>query len=368
MDGLLRKTIGLLLLVLGLPLSAGETAGHWNASGQWVLGNADRQICTLKVYCVPGQNDKGSECYQVARLTGGDDQGVLFGHVDTPSFPKIDFGQGYCLTHLRSGLQKRVREKEIIHATSQGTATALNYLAEDKAGRIKGAVLEAVLASGNSAILHTVGGPLMPPLNRFARWPLAYYWMPYIAKALYPFYSPTGMQPIKSIQQISRDIPIVLAHSKGDPQLPFSGACAVYYALRNRGFKNTYFVQKKGFKHLQILENSVHGSSIIKAIFQRHGLQENPAGAVAAAAPAIDLSKYQPDPAQFKADYDELMRKERNHTYIKWGTLTSVAAGAFYLLRNNIAPVVHKVAPLASSLFNSFARVVRAVSSSNNKG
>jgi hypothetical protein len=100
--------------------------------------------------------------------------------------------------------------------------------------KIKAVILEAALASGNSAIFHTATGRLMN-----MRWlnniPGSYYVAPYFGAIACPGYRPSGQQPIWSVDNIQSNIPIIIIHSENDLQLPFYGACALYYRLRING-------------------------------------------------------------------------------------------------------------------------------------
>lgn len=286
-----------------------------------------------QLYVIPGQNGSGCEDWHVGRIFGATDIAVPI----PSSIP--DLGQERCLSYLRNVLNAHPEHRNlIVYAVSQGTATVLNYLAETSDQRIKCVVLQAPLVSGNSAILHTLKGPLMnyPGL---ANLPFAHYWIPYCAKVLFPLYWPAGRQPIKSIQKISRDIPIVIVHSKDDPQLPYEGACALYYGLRSQGKNNVYFISKDSGGHMWLLNEN--DKPAIDAILAKHDLKEQSPETA-----AIDLSIYQPDHMQFKAYYDDLIFKESNHTCLKYTAIATCATIAARVLRSKIAPVLNKVVPI----------------------
>ncbi len=269
------------------------------------------------VYTIPGQNGLGSETNYVRNLLG--DETLAIVPVETPQkFP--DMGQSRCINYLDAALTKNVaKDPVIIHATSQGTATALNYLADvDKGTRIKALILEAPLVSGNSAVCHTLKGPLLN-LRRLVNSPFSYYWLPYCAKSFFPFYWPFGKQVIKSIKKIPAacDIPIVIVHSKDDVQLSYDDACALYYGLCLKN-KNVYLISKEGREHLNILQDEAD-KKVVRAILARHNL-------LAGIQEEVDLSFYQPDPAPFKEMYEELVAKERNHVFVGYGLMAACCA------------------------------------------
>ncbi len=193
----------------------------------------------LHIYSIPGQNGLGGNPDYIKGLLG-DNQATIT-PVSTPeNYP--DLGQRKCINFLREACLMNKDKKFIIHATSQGTATALNYLVEDQGRQIQALILESALVSGNSAIYHTVSGPLMN-LKKVTKLPFAYYWLPYCAKIVFPWYSPGGIQPIFSIDSIPTTVPVIIIHSKQDYQLSYNDACALYYRLRACGNDNVYLIR-----------------------------------------------------------------------------------------------------------------------------
>jgi hypothetical protein len=262
----------------------------------------------LHVYAIPGQNGLGSEQSYIKGILGNR---VVITAIETPENP--DLGQETCIKPLRDALATMKKdEKTIIYATSQGAASALNRWAEDTNYQIKAMILEAPLVSGNSAILHTLKGPLMN-LPTIASLPFAYYWIPYFAKILYPRYWPAGKQPIKAVEDMPiNNIPIILIHSKNDPQLSYDDTCALYCGLRAYGNKNVYLISKPNMAHINIISENAD-KRIIQNILKKHGLLSDDKDEEGT---TYDLSSYQPNPAQFKDLYDNLMRKENNHEII----------------------------------------------------
>ncbi|RTL07141.1 hypothetical protein EKK58_03105 [Candidatus Dependentiae bacterium] len=61
----------------------------------------------------------------------------------------------------------------IIHATSQGTATILNYLSSNPNTKIKAVILETALASGNELFIKKENGiylkPYKPDINNYTQ-------------------------------------------------------------------------------------------------------------------------------------------------------------------------------------------------------
>jgi hypothetical protein len=272
----------------------------------------------LNVYAIPGQNGCGSAEDYVKNLLGEDHVNVA--SVSTPHILP-DLGQGFCLQNLRTAIEDDPFRHAIIHATSQGTATAINYVAhEDKGRRIKALILESVIGSGNSAIEHTVGGPLML-MDHITRLPFSYYWLPYIAQiSQMQAYLPFGKQPIKSLSKIPNNLPVIIAHSQEDMQLSYRDACALYCGLRLQGNDNAYLITKPDSRHIHILQGEAD-REIVQNILKKHKLMPGELDAT-----KLDLSVIQPDPMQYKKLYEDLLAKEKRHEWIAGSACAAAVA------------------------------------------
>lgn len=276
----------------------------------------------IVVYSIPGQNGMGGDPDYIQWLF--DSQDIPIVQVPTPTF-LIDLGQSFCQKHLTEAIAQENRDI-IIHATSQGTATVLNYLSKRANEKIKLLILESPLASGNQAIYHTATHELMPQFNFIKHIPGAYYIAPYIGAIMCPGYLPIGQQPIFSIQKntFPKNIPIVIVHSKDDPQLAFSGACALYYGLKSRR-SNIYFIPLEGEEHVNLIQNNNQNIALQK-IINKHlptlklDIENNADN---------DLSKYTPEVNTYKTDYENLIKKE---TILFYSSVTGLIALSSLLL------------------------------------
>ena len=254
----------------------------------------------LKVFVIPGQNGCGLEKSYVRQRTGISSSDIR--RVSTPmDRQSMDLGQSGCMAELEDALENN-RDEFIMYTNSQGTATALNFFSEhsEHAGRCKAMILESVFASGNSAIHHTITNPLFG-LSKLKWIPGLYYLAPYLAKMIaFPSYSPRGQQPIKSVANLNIDGPVIIAHSKKDPQLSYNDARAMYYALRKKG-KTAYLISREQVIHINIL----NGNSAVKNILNHHGIIDKQN-----ITDESEISEYQPDTEDHKVAYDELMKKE----------------------------------------------------------
>lgn len=159
---------------------------------------------------------------------------------------RIDLGQDQCVDYFEQQYSQDPQAQSgnnLLFGVSQGTATLVHFLAKKSHAQqeqmAKGLVLESVLGSGNSAILHTVSNvPLVTYL------PFARFWAPWAAKAFaFPYYKPYGQQAFSSIKQISPNIPIIMIHDQNDPQLSVNDARQAYINARKAGHQKVYLME-----------------------------------------------------------------------------------------------------------------------------
>ena len=301
------------------------------------------------IVVIPGQNGLGGQ-----NLSDVLPHYTNVHHVETPLYLP-DFGQNRCISYLEKTLQPVLQQAAnkqisvILHASSQGTATALNYFAYAKEKspikttknkskiqvhdnitkdcvnlqKIKALILESVLLTGSSAIEHTL---------QMGNVPGAYYYMPYLAKCLYPFYVPAGRQAISSCNHLPKDLPVIIMHAPQDPQLSFQDSQALYAHLTQNGYKNVYFISVADGYHVLLLRQNSLETKVLQAILHKHNLltvkpeeeQE---------LKKIDLTPYQPEAQpEWKQRFDSLKRKERNLYWIDWIVKTMLLAYASYYL------------------------------------
>lgn len=215
-----------------------------------------------------------------------------------------DFGQKNCQEHMQKGINPKLEkddiQKIILHASSQGTASLINYVASlspQDQKKIGALILESAMASGNSAIFHCVTQTFRLGCLRYGLWlrelPLSQYWIPMLSLVSFPFYNPTGTQPIFMIDKLPKDLPIIILHSIRDKILPYDGAIALYTRLRHQENSFVYFIRSERNLHINLLKTTIEDKEYhddpakikkdalmhiqsLNAIFKRHGLPYKP--------------------------------------------------------------------------------------------
>jgi hypothetical protein len=251
-------------------------------------------------------------------------------YIETP-LVRPDFGQDKCQSFVDEVINRLEGNHFIIHASSQGTATALNYTAKNPQ-RIKALILESVMLTGNSAIFHTVDNVMMPQQCDLPD--SSYYVLPSTAKVVYPDYAPTGEQPINNIDTLSTDLPIIILHDDQDFQLNFKDAQALYaYLTHTKKNKNVYLFAQESEKgqHINLLKKyNTEEISAINTILMLHNLLPSDRNQT-----TIDLKKYQPEVQQEWLDhFANLRNKEQNLECLSSSTkVVSIGVGIYALAK-----------------------------------
>lgn len=227
---------------------------------------------------IPGQNGLGGEDYEKNFV------------INTPykryktlgDIRQIDLGQENCIRHFEEQFKADNDTKDkklIVCCVSQGTATFMNWLTQltkEEQGKIKCIILEAVLGSGNNAINHTIEKMFS---NKIMYLPFAKSLLPWLAKIKYfPAYNPSGKQALSSVQNLPKNLPIIIMHATDDPQLPINDARKLYLELRKQGNNNVYLIEIPIYAHFHVLDYDPEKRNKIKAIqaiYRKHKLPYN---------------------------------------------------------------------------------------------
>ena len=281
----------------------------------------------VKVYAVAGLGGGGSDTEYVRNLFKGHDLDI---ERIVTSLEDSDLGQDRCIRKLREELEKDNGSHDIIiHASSQGAATILNYMAEEsnqeRIRRIKCLILEGLYMSGNRGITHTLRGS-KGEFGPIMHAPFSESWVPYLARLIrFHGYCPSKQQPIKSIAAVPHDVVVIMAHGQEDPKVPHDDACAGYHALRQQGNDKTFLISKPGSNHTHVLESS--DGVVIQEILKTHNILPGNADKT------IDLAQYQPDHKNenYRQIYHAIFAQESMHEQIATPIYVTAALFAGYV-------------------------------------
>jgi len=192
-----------------------------------------------------------------------------------------DLGQDVCMQGLHLVMCRLNKDPSVshilVHATSQGTATILNYMGyyPDSCRKLSALVLESILASGNLSIASVCGATLIPIVN----WTL-----PLLSTWIMAGYRPNGPQAIHSITSKwgtkYKHVPIVLLQTEEDRETPALGFYAVCAALERQGCSSVYSFLLPRHQHVGLLEFERETCSpewaMTHGILKWHGLPYDP--------------------------------------------------------------------------------------------
>jgi pimeloyl-ACP methyl ester carboxylesterase len=165
-----------------------------------------------------------------------------------------DLGQWACMSRLHEVMVALHKDSAVnaivVHASSQGTGTIMNYLGAfpGTTTKVRFIILEGVLASSNLTIRNTLAISNVPVL-------------PYVLPFLGPCYGmlgywPGGPQAITSIEKWPphlRETPILILNAEHDRDTPALGARTLYVLLRRAGFHHVYLVIVPGVGHVDLI-------------------------------------------------------------------------------------------------------------------
>lgn len=243
----------------------------------------------------------------------------------TPSGFYVDLGQNYCIHDFTESvaviMDNDLAGQAVVFACSQGSASAINSIVKNKNETIKALIIEGILTSGNHAIIRN----FEKKMHGVSQIPLSSYVLPYVAKILYPFYSPAGDQALLNIEKLPKDLLVIMLHCKNDPKVSFDEARAFYAGLRKNG-NPVYFISKdspEGHQHdgLFYSDDNEYSKEVatINCILKQHGLP------YAENTPDVDLEEYQPEP-DFDV-YEALVEKEKKVQWFDIGIKSVIGLG-----------------------------------------
>lgn len=243
-------------------------------------------------------------------------------HKSVGLLSSCDMGQNYPIGPLK----KSNEVKNVLHGSLLGTAAILNAFGRKEALEPDALILESPVMSVNSAICHTVQN-FVPPINKI---PGFYYWGPYVARILFLRYAPSGQQPIKSIDKVPNNIPILIVHPPRDINSSYDDSCALYYRLKEKGNNDVYLISHNYGVWCDFLN-----SLFVKKFLSAHEI----IGRDQAELITLDLSKYQPEHQQFKTQYENLVNKEKNHEQFFYFVPTTLFLSFCYVMHNHIGKI-----------------------------
>jgi len=170
-------------------------------------------------------------------------------------------------------------DKKILMGVSRGAICVSNlfskkmqekYKHQDLLKSVSGIILESPAAHIQDGVDHKLkmfGLGWVPCLGRiFDRY--------FMKKIFYGGYNPAGPQPIDSIEEIPKDLPVLLICTEKDHIIPASSTVRLAHKLVDNGHKEIYLLVCKNGKHANISRRSRYKRHV-KAFLKRCGIDQN---------------------------------------------------------------------------------------------
>lgn len=153
---------------------------------------------------------------------------------------QMDMGQSNCKALLTEAMREiKTNYPVVLYGNSQGTSTILQWLSDETVEeslrkRVRLVVLEAVMASGNSAIWHTVRNWYCAGALRMLAECLALDALVCVGTSWFVFrgYKPGDKQALRCAEGFPRDVPVIMAHARHDSNLSYNDACAMMHLFK----------------------------------------------------------------------------------------------------------------------------------------
>lgn len=203
------------------------------------------------------------------------DSCIYFDYPDVYDQNKANLAQVIDINALKdtidSVLSQNPDEEIILVGLSRGASTIINYACQYPKN-IKAMVVEAPFDDLSNVINNITGRykiSWIPGMHSLAN---------YIANKILPAYDPNGISPIKSIINLSKEIPVLFIHSLEDQLIPATCSRNLFNILRANNHINAHYITLDSGRHggyifnydMEKYRNGVH------AFYKKYGVAHNP--------------------------------------------------------------------------------------------
>lgn len=237
-----------------------------------VQGTKAKNPHTIFSHGLGGNKSQGGQ-YHIRYNGAGFIEGplVLFNFADHNNIHLSSLGQEADYQTLH-GVYKN-KAPVILAGVSRGAATTINELGINKPTNVLAAVVESPFDHVQSISDNIIG---------LAGWIPGVSWLAHkLVPQIYTGYNPNGIQPIDTIDKISKDIPLLIVCSKKDMLIPYASSINLYKKLIASGHTKAYlFVTDEG-EHANILWGTDGGRyrNVVHAFYKKYGIPYNDAWA-----------------------------------------------------------------------------------------
>jgi predicted esterase len=172
---------------------------------------------------------------------------------------QTNLGQNNDIQRLEEVIETIDQDNIIGFGVSRGAATLINLMGTRASKKISALVLEAPFASLDCLTIMLVSKTLqreIPNLETAKK----------LARDIFPYFDPDGIEPLKIIDKINSKIPIIIIHSKTDDLVSINESRKLYIKRKQQGVNNIYLVELESGHHANVLwgpdgqayQNAIH--------------------------------------------------------------------------------------------------------------
>jgi len=186
------------------------------------------------------------------------------------NWKETSFGQANEIGRLLLAYQRTIEKHKncniILFGLSRGAANQTIFAGLYQFDNVKAIVLESPYSALNDIIRHM--------MNKKSLWWLPVSYGETIAEFIFQRYTRHGFSPERCLENISKDIPILIICSKEDYLVPVSSSINIYKKLIAAGHKHTYIFITEHGEHSKILQgpDGERYQYVVNAFYKKYNL------------------------------------------------------------------------------------------------
>jgi pimeloyl-ACP methyl ester carboxylesterase len=181
---------------------------------------------------------------------------------------KVSLAQNIEIEALRDVCQS-IEGPKVLIGVSMGAATILTYMSVYNPSDVQALILESPFDDVATVVeqkIANLGLSYLPCMQSIGNGILKY--------LRYPHYDPTGITPLKALDDLNFAIPILFVHSQKDLLIPVSASRRLYQSLCAKGHEHAYLVELEHGEHAECIKG-IDGKLFkcaVHAFYKKYGL------------------------------------------------------------------------------------------------
>lgn len=194
---------------------------------------------------------------------------INFWHTSLGQSNEIDaLYAAYCTLKERIQTEQIISYRIVLVGVSRGASTIINFLAEYQPQDIDAVILESPFASTSDIIQQKTSQMKLDGIVQTDNFGQK------LLSTIFPQYTPWALQPIESIRNIPKHIPILFIACKTDRLVPYESTQKLYDALKAQQNFNVYMHTFDDGVHARLImnESGEEYMKIVHKFYQKYDL------------------------------------------------------------------------------------------------